>query len=557
MKSYTQPKLSLTSFILFCFLSLHLSAQFTPIAPYAPKREMRGVWISSVLNIDYPSGPSPDDNFLRDTWIRLIDTHKALGINTLFVQIRPTSDALYPSKLVPWSRYLTGQSGLAPYNNFDPLEFMIQTAHARGLEFHAWLNPYRASMDGQTAVSFAPNHVLNTHPEWCFLYNKKYIMNPGLPDVRNHIREVVKEIITRYEVDGIHFDDYFYPYKEGNQEINDYQTFQQYQAGFSNIEDWRRNNVDLLISDLSQTIRLIKPRVQFGISPFGIWRNNNRDPEGSDTRGGSSYDGLYADVRKWLRSDWIDYVVPQVYWTIGFNIADHEKIMKWWSNNAFGKNVYSGLGTYRVGQGGSKDPAWNNPNEIPRQIRLSRSLPNVFGSVHFSSKSLLNNALGVSDSLKYNYYNTPALPPEGRKDNSLLICDPPEVRAITSEQDGRVSIRWQPNTTTLKRRPFQYLVYRFKNGQIDFTNGHNIIGIMPHNTKEYVFYDPKPETTNLYAVSVSDCQNRESLPSDLLTIDKQPLPQGPIISKPTPSKTKAPRKHVGWFKSFFRRVFGR
>jgi hypothetical protein len=377
-------------------------------------------------------------------------------------------------------------------------------------------------------------------------------MNPGIPEVRTHIRDVVKEIITRYDVDGIHFDDYFYPYKEGNEQINDYQTFQQYQAGFSNIEDWRRNNVDLLISDLSQTIRLTKPRVQFGISPFGIWRNNNRDPEGSDTRGGSSYDGLYADVRKWLRADWIDYVVPQVYWPIGFNIADHEKIMKWWSENASGKNVYAGLGTYKVG---SKTTGWSDPNEIPRQILLSRSLPNVFGAVHFSSKSLLNNALGVGDSLKYNYYSTPAIPPEGRRDNSLLICDPPEVRAITSESDGRVAIRWQPNTTTLKKRPFQYLVYRFKDGKIDFTNGHNIIGIMPHNTKEYVFYDPKPETTNLYAVSVSDCQNRESLPSDLLTIDKQPLPQGPIIA--APSKTKAPRKHVGWFKSFFRRVFGR
>ncbi len=553
MKNYTQPKFRFTSLLIILFLSLHVSAQFVQNPSYAPKREMRGVWIATVLNIDYPPSATPDDKFLRDTWIALIDKHKALGINTLFVQVRPTSDALYPSNLVPWSRYLTGQSGVAPYNNFDPLEFMVTTAHDRGMEFHAWLNPYRVSMDNQTGASFAPNHVLNTHPDWCLLYNKRYLLNPGLPEVRSHIRDVVAEIITRYPVDGIHFDDYFYPYKEGNQELNDYQTFKQHQAGFSSIEDWRRNNVDLLISDLSQTIRLLKPRVQFGISPFGIWRNNNRDPEGSDTRGGSSYDGLFADVRKWLRADWIDYVVPQVYWTIGFNVADHEKIMRWWSENSSGKNVYAGLGTYRVGTSSAKDQNWNDPNEIPKQIRLSRALPNVQGAVHFSSKSLMNNALGVSDSLRFNYYNYPAIPPEGRKDNSLLVCDPPEVRAITSEPDGRVSIRWQPNATTLKKKPFQYLVYRFKNGQIDFTNGHNIIGIMPHNTKEYVFFDPKPETTNLYAVSVSDCQNRESLPSDLLTIGKQPLPT------PTPviSKTKAPRKKVGWFRSFWRRVFGR
>jgi uncharacterized lipoprotein YddW (UPF0748 family) len=552
MKSYTQPKPHSISLLVFLLLSFNLSAQISYNTTYSPKREMRGVWIASVLNIDYPPSGTPDDNFLRETWIKLIDKHKALGINTLFVQIRPTSDALYPSELVPWSRYLTGQSGLAPYNGFDPLEFMITTAHDRGLEFHAWLNPYRVSMDGQTAASFAPNHVLNAHPDWCLLYNKRYLMNPGLPEVRSHINDVVKEIITRYPVDGIHFDDYFYPYKEGNQELNDFSTYQKYKSGFSNIEDWRRNNVDLLISELSQTIRLLKPRVQFGVSPFGIWRNSNRDPEGSDTRGGSSYDGLYADVRKWLRSDWLDYVVPQVYWTIGYGIADHEKIMKWWSDNSSGKNVYAGLGTYRVGTNSSKEQNWGDPNEIPRQIRLSRNLPNVYGAVHFSSKSLMSNNLGVSDSLRNNYYSYPALPPEGRPDNSLLVCDPPEIRAITSEANGRVAIRWQPNTTTLKKQPFQYLVYRFKNGQIDFTNGHNIIGIMPHNSKEYVFYDSKPETTSLYAVSVSDCQNRESLPSDLLAVGNPNLPTTTTISK-----TKAPRKKVGWFGSFWRRVFGR
>ncbi len=551
MKNYKlQQTLLFSLFILL--LSVNVSAQIANNPAFSPKREMRGVWIASVLNIDYPPGGSPDDGFLRETWLRLLEKHKALGINTLYVQVRPTADAFYPSTLVPWSRYLTGQSGLAPYNNFDPLEFMITTAHSMGFEFHAWLNPYRVSMDGQTAASFAPNHVLNTHPDWCLFYNKRYLLNPGLPEVRAHINDVVKEIIMKYPVDGIHFDDYFYPYKNGDEELKDFQTYQQHPDGFTNIEDWRRNNVDLLIGQLSQTIRLLKPRVQFGVSPFGIWRNSNRDPEGSDTRGGSSYDGQYADVRKWLRSDWLDYVVPQIYWTIGFNIADHAKLAKWWSENSNGKNVYIGLGTYRVGTGSGKEQNWNDPNEIPRQIQLSRALPNVKGAVHFSSKSLINNNLGVGDSLRNNYYSYPALPPEGRPDNSLLVCDPPEIRAITSESDGRVAIRWQPNSTTLKKRPFQYLVYRFKNGQIDFTNGHNIIGIMPHNTKEYVFYDPKPETTNLYAVSVSDCQNKESLPSDLLTIGMQPLPSTPSVSR-----TKTPRKHVGWFGSFWRRIFGR
>ena len=549
MKSYTHTNQRILFFLVLFLLSFNANAQ------YNPKREMRGVWVATVLNIDYPPSPATDENYLKETWIRLIDKHKAMGINALFVQIRPMADAFYPSNLVPWSRFLTGQSGTAPSNNFDPLAFMIATAHERGMEFHAWLNPYRVSMDNPNVATFAPNHVLQAHPDWCIFYNKRYIMNPGLPEVRNHINQVITEIVTRYQVDGIHFDDYFYPYKNGNEQFNDYETFQKYQSGFATIEDWRRNNVDLLIFDLSKAIKKIRPRTQFGISPFGVWRNGYRDPEGSDTRAGlTCYDDLYADVRKWLRADWIDYVVPQVYWTIGFKIADHETIMKWWSANSAGKNVYAGHGTYRVGTSSAREQNWNDPNEIPRQIRLSRSLPNVYGSVHFSSKSLINNALGVSDSLRLNYYNTPALPPEGRIDTSLLTCDPPEIRAITSEFDGRVSIRWQPSATTLRKKPHQYLVYRFKNGQIDFTNGHNIIGILPHSSREYVFYDPKPETTNLYAVSVSDCQNVESESSEIVSLNPQPLPTPPSVLK---QKTKEPRKHKGWFGSFWRRVFGR
>ena len=547
MKNYTRTNKCIISLCAFLLFGSSLMAQ------YAPKREMRGVWVATVLNIDYPPSAATDENYLKQTWIQMIDKHKAMGINALFVQIRPMSDAFYPSNLVPWSRFLTGQSGTPPTNNFDPMAFMIATAHERGMEFHAWLNPYRVSMDNPNVATFAPNHVLRAHPDWCIFYNKRYIMNPGLPEVRTHINQVISEIVTRYAVDGIHFDDYFYPYKNGNEVFNDAQAFQKYPSGFANLEDWRRNNVDLLIFGLSKTIKRLRPRAQFGISPFGVWRNGYRDPEGSDTRAGlTCYDDLYADVRKWLRADWIDYVVPQAYWTMGFKIADHEKIMKWWSDNSAGKNVYAGLGTYRVGTSAAKEQNWNDPNEIPKQIRYSRSLPNVYGTVHFSSKSLINNALGVYDSLRMNYYNTPALPPEGRKDTSFLTCEPPEIRSITSEADGKVAIRWQPSLTTLRRKPYQYLIYRFKNGQIDFTNGYNIIGILPHNSREYVFYDSKPETTNLYAVSVSDCQNVESDASELVSLNKQPLPPPPLVAK-----TKEPRKHKGWFGSFWRRIFGR
>ena len=536
--------------LIFTLFSFNLSL----FAQYTPDTEMRGVWVASVLNIDYPSYGTTNENTLQNDWIQIIDKHKALGINALFVQIRPTADAFYPSDIVPWSRYLTGRSGVAPANGFDPLAFMIETAHQRGMAFHAWLNPYRVSMDGQTGASFAPNHVLNAHPDWCMLYNKRYILNPGLPEVRAHITDVVAEIVSKYNVDGVHFDDYFYPYKNGNETIKDYDAFQKYGQGFSNVDDWRRNNVDLMISNLSQTIKSIKPNVQFGISPFGVWRNGYRDPEGSDTRAGlTCYDDLYADVRKWMRENWVDYVIPQIYWTVGFSIADHDKIARWWSDNASGKTIYIGHGAYRVGQGSNREPNWSDPNEIPRQIRLARSLPYVRGSVFFSSKSLIANPLGMSDSLRLNYYRYPAAPPGSNfsiNNTSLMACEPPEVRPIMSQAGGKVLIRWQPSQLALRRTPFQYIIYRFADGRVDYTNAHNIIAILPSNGKtEMTFFDAKAGSNNLYAVTVSDCLNNETSPTTVVSMNP------PVLPRLDPERAK--RKHVSWFKSFWRRAFGK
>ena len=543
----------------FIFLFLTFLCPSNIYAQYAaPKPELRGVWIATVTNIDFPTMPSTDDNYLRDAWIQLIDKHKALGINTLFVQIRPTADAFYPSNLVPSSRYLTGQSGLAPANSFDMLAFMIETTHERGMQFHAWLNPYRVSMDHPNKASFAPNHVLRAHPEWCIFYNKQYILNPGLPEVRAHMNDVMTEIVSRYAVDGIHFDDYFYPYKVKNETFNDYSTFKKYQSGFSNIEDWRRNNVDLLISELSQTIKRLRPTVQFGISPFSVWRNSSRDPEGSATRAGvTCYDDLYADVRKWLRAGWIDYVVPQAYRAIGDNLIDHAVIMKWWSDNAAGKNIYTGHGTYRVGESSGNERSWRNPNEIPRQIRLARSLPNVYGSVHFSSKSLLKNALGISDSLRLNYYRYPSASSEIYTSSPIAsttfsLFEPYEIRTLMADKDGKVEIRWRQSSLNSQQRPFQYIVHRFKNGQVDFQNGQNIIGILPPNTNEYIFYESKSNSSYQYSVTVSECVNANTvLQAEAVEKTK------PKVDPSVLSTTKAPRKHRRWFGSFWRRVFGR
>lgn len=497
-------------------------------AQSAPKRELRGVWIASVMNIDYPSVPNQNDRFLKEEWIKLLDRHKALGINALYVQIRPSSDAFYKSDIVPWSRYLTGMSGLAPLNNYDPLTFMIQTAHEKGFEFHAWLNPYRATMDNQSAATFAPNHVMNQHPEWCFKYGKRYILNPGLPEVRAHVNEVVAEIVQKYDVDGIHFDDYFYPYRVAGENFADGSTFQKYGVGFKNIEDWRRNNVDQLIYTLSKTIKHIKPRVQFGISPFGVWRNSYKDPEGSATQAGlTCYDDLYADVRKWLREDWIDYATPQVYWALGFSIAEHATIVKWWADNSAGKPIYIGLGAYRIGQNSTREPAWNDPAEIGRQIQLSRAYKQVKGVVFFSSKSLMSNALGIGDTLVRNYYRYPALAPEVIKDTSLLECDAPELRNVVAD-NGQVVVRWKPSRKTLRRLPFQYVVYRFDRGNVDFTNGQNIKIIVPYDSNELSFLDRNVVTdeTYTYAVTVVDCLSHETPADEIATIGR------PLIDLP-------------------------
>jgi uncharacterized lipoprotein YddW (UPF0748 family) len=551
---------------ILCLVLLYFSFFQTAIfAQDALKRELRGVWVASVLNIDYPLSPTLDENVLKENWVNILNKHKEMGMNALFVQIRPCADALYKSNLVPWSYYLTGQSGMAPANGFDPLTYMIETAHAMGFEFHAWLNPYRTAMDNQEPSFFHESHVMRQHPEWCFKYGKRYIMNPGIPEVRAHVEMVVEEIVRNYNVDGVHFDDYFYPYKIPGQAIPDYQTFQQHNDGFTNLEDWRRHNIDLLIYSLSKSIKKIRPRCQFGISPFGVWRNQSRDTEGSATQAGlTCYDDLYADVRKWCREGWIDYVIPQIYWQIGFSIADHKTIVEWWSRNAGKTPIYVGHGAYRIGQGSSREPAWGDRGEIGRQILLDRTMPGVRGSVYFSSKSLTSNPLNIADTLRLNYYRYPSLLPQILKDTSLLACEPPELRSVTPENND-VIIRWKPSQKTTRRLPFQYVVYRFINGQVDYTDGKNICAILGHDTKELSWRDTSVvrDVSYTYAVTVVDCGQNESPSSDAITIGKTPPNTSTAVVKPSKTKPiepttpkKEPKKKDSWWRRFWRSIFG-
>ncbi len=372
-----------------------------------PKNEFRAVWIATVVNIDWPKSSTDNLEKQKADYIEILDTYKKLNYNAVIVQIRSVGDAFYPSELAPWSRFLTGKEGQAPKHNFDALAWMIAQTHARGFEFHAWLNPYRATMDLNTAI-LSPKHDFFNHPEWMIKYGGKYYYNPALPEVQQHLTTVVEEVVKNYDIDAIHFDDYFYPYKIKGEKFNDSVSFKKYGNGLS-LEDWRRSNVNDFVKSISISIKNIKPWVQFGISPFGVWRNKSVDPKGSETESGqTNYDDLYADPLAWMENQWIDYLVPQLYWSINHPKASYSKLLRWWSENSKNTAIYIGNGTYKINT--DSDKRWNNPNEIPDQIDITRTYKNIQGNAFFSAKSFLNRNQKVTQLLVENQYKYPALP---------------------------------------------------------------------------------------------------------------------------------------------------
>lgn len=385
-----------------------------------PRTEMRGVWIATVANIDWPSRPGLSAKQQKAEFDSLLNVLKSMNMNTVFVQVRPAGDAFYPSKLAPLSAFLTGKQGKQPDDPaYDPLAYMVAAAHRRGMEFHAWMNPYRATWDSDTAA-LDKKHPMKWLPPskknaWFFRYGKKWYFNPANQEARNYLVNVVREVVTNYDVDGIHFDDYYYPYKEPGQNLdvalNDYKDFKLASKAFTDIHDWRRDNVSQLVSSVSEAIHDIRPEVQFGVSPFGVWRNKNQDPDGSDTRAGiTCYDDSYADVLLWLQKDWIDYVAPQLYWSIGYQPADFRVLLEWWGKKTKGKKLYVGHAAYKVNSA-INDPNWKDPKEITRQIGLVRTNPDASGSIFFSLNTLLKNETGIRASLAAGYYRYPANSP--------------------------------------------------------------------------------------------------------------------------------------------------
>lgn len=377
----------------------------TPISNTLKKDDLRGLWVATVLNIDYPSKPTTDSETLKNEAIKILDDAKNTGLNAVFLQVRPASDALYKSKYYPWSKYLTGKQGLMPDNGFDPLEFWVNEAHTRGIELHAWINPYRATKKVSTDANYDcsgldTSNPAITHPEWIVKYpDGNLYFDPGIPEVRKMISDSVLEIIENYDVDGIHMDDYFYPGKN----FDDKASFEKYGTAFSNKDDWRRDNVNKLIDDLSKVIKATSKKVRFGVSPFGIWANNSTNPLGSNTKGLQSYYDHFADTRKWVKEGMIDYIVPQLYWNIGFSIADYSKLVSWWTDIARGTGVdlYIGQAAYRVENSDPSNP-WYGVLEIERQMELNAKFPEIKGSIFYNYKSLANSK-ALTAVIKANY----------------------------------------------------------------------------------------------------------------------------------------------------------
>ncbi|MEM7485671.1 MAG: family 10 glycosylhydrolase [Bacteroidota bacterium] len=398
--------------ILFC-LSCATNKRYTA---NAPKTEFRGVWIATVVNIDWPKNSKDTIEKQKKDFIEILDFYQSLNFNAAIVQIRTAGDAFYETKLAPWSKYLTGKEGQAPTNFDKPLEWMITETHKRGMEFHAWLNPYRATFDLDT-LALSKTHDYYQHPDWMIKYGKKYYYNPGLPEVQQKLTKVIEEITAHYEIDAIHFDDYFYPYKIQGETFNDSIAFQTNKLPDQSLGDWRRSNVDSLVKKAHQTIKNVKPWVQFGISPFGVWKNKDTDPRGSDTQAGqTTYEDLYADPLLWSEKGWLDYLVPQIYWSMEHPKASHQTIANWWSNATTNTNLYIGNGTYKIKN--NSDKAWNKKNEIPKQLSLARERTEITGNVFFSAKSLIGRNEKVTNLLKRKFYKFPVQNPTSpRKTN--------------------------------------------------------------------------------------------------------------------------------------------
>ena len=479
-----------------CLLALTMSAQ-----TIAPKREFRGAWIQCV-NGQF-QGMTPER--MQHVLTSQLDVLQKAGINAIIFQVRAEADALYKSSYEPWSRFLTGVQGKAP--GWDPLQWMIDECHKRNMELHAWINPYRAKTKGTAALS--PIHPYNKHPELFVKYAGQLYFDPALPENRKYICKIVRDIVSRYDIDAIHMDDYFYPYPNPEEAFPDKVSFAQYGRGYSDVGDWRRDNVNILIKEIHETVRECKPWVKFGVSPFGIYRNKKNDPNGSETNGLQNYDDLYADVLMWVNNGWVDYNIPQIYWEIGHKAADYETLIRWWAKHASARPLFIGQDVMRT----VKNVDLNNrlQHQLPAKMKLQRSLPTVEGSCQWYAAAVVDNPGNYCTLLEKDYHRYPALIPTSPFMDDKAPGKVKKVKMVWTSE-GPVLFWTAPKAKNEMDKAVQYVVYRFDNKEkIDLEDPSHIVAITRDTFIPLPYEDGK--TKYQYVVTALDRLHNESKPA--------------------------------------------
>lgn len=504
-----------------------------PVSPII-KREFRGVWVSTVANIDWPSSPGLPVQTQKDQLVAILDKIAAAGFNAAVFQIRPECDALYQSSIEPWSYWLTGNQGMPPSPFYDPLLLAVEEAHKRGLELHAWFNPYRAIHGSYvSAYTRSPNHVSNLHPDWILTIGTTRILDPGKQIVRNYVSNVVADVVRRYDIDAAHIDDYFYVEGITTQDAG---TFAAEPRGFANLGDWRRDNVNLLIKQVYDSVRTAKSWVKWGVSPRGIWRNGV--PPG--IVGNDNYSSIYCDAVAWLQARSLDYIAPQLYWRFG-GPQDYGLLQPWWSSQRNGRHFYPGLATYRIGEA-----AFGQATEIARQLRLNRTSGNTEGAIQFTYNSIRDSRGGITDSLVQDVFRFPALVPVMNWKDTIKPNIAQNVRYTLLAGGGSAALQWDlPTPASDGDSAYRYAVYRFSTPVIlpgDFDSSKYIQAIEGRR-----FSRPRVPPIQgpwYYAVTSLDRNYNESLPSTVLTVNPPAAPA--LTSPPNGTQNLPPAITLSW-----------
>lgn len=474
-----------------------------------PKREFRGAWLHVIGQTQWQDKTTVQaKKYIDDQFQKLQDA----GCNAVIFQVRPTADAMYRSELEPWTAWLTGKRGKAPSPEWDPMEYAIMQAHNRGMEFHAWLNPYRVTSNAKEVLP--PSHISKREPHRFVKFNGQVFFDPAYKENRDFICDVVRDIVKRYDVDAIHIDDYFYPYPVNGKKFNaDDASYRKFGNGMDRNQ-WRRNNVDLLIEQLHVTIKKEKPWVRFGVSPFGIWRNKKSDPRGSESSGLQNYDDLYADVLLWAKNKWIDYLAPQLYWTLDMKAAPSRHLAQWWNDNSEGVDVYIGQDVQRTMN--NADPKAHDTNELATKVRISRELPNVKGNVWWHGYWVTSNMKGVADSLAMKHQSTIAIPPA----YGDVSKKPAPVSGLKlSKDNGRVFLTWHAGDNGGKQKEtdaVKYVVYQFFPGEgRNLDDPQSIIAMTPYVRVLVGDVGDDSLEGSTFVVTALDRMNRESDPKEI------------------------------------------